>query len=125
MSIPGTEAQKAALLDCGSCHTLERVMRSTHNSDEWTQVISRMRGYGAVSQPIKPQPHAGSGSCRHARAISQDGRLSCDHQSELDPTIGLMISGRCRARQGRDTRAIVTEYDMVRPTTEPHDILRR
>jgi len=24
---------------------------------------------------------------------------------------------------GRDTRAIVTEYDMVRPTTEPHDIL--
>ena len=25
--------------------------------------------------------------------------------------------------KGRDTRAIVTEYDMVRPTTEPHDIL--
>ena len=59
MSIPGTEAQKAALLDCGSCHTLERIMRSTHDSDEWTQVISRMRGYGAVSQPIKPQRDAG------------------------------------------------------------------
>src|SRR5258708_801286 len=25
--------------------------------------------------------------------------------------------------KGQDTRAIVTEYDMVRPTTEPHDIL--
>src|SRR6266700_4993323 len=45
MSIPGTEAQKAGLLDCGSCHTLERVMRSTHDSDEWTQVITRMKGY--------------------------------------------------------------------------------
>src|SRR5438552_2487676 len=25
--------------------------------------------------------------------------------------------------RGRDTRAIVTQYDMVRPTTEPHDVL--
>ena len=56
MSIPGTEEQKAMLLNCAGCHTLERIMRSTHDSDEWTQVISRMMGYGAVSQPIKPQP---------------------------------------------------------------------
>jgi len=56
MSIPGTEEQKAALLNCVGCHTLERVVRSTHDSDEWTHVISRMMGYGAVSQPIKPQP---------------------------------------------------------------------
>src|SRR5580693_6367421 len=56
LSIPGTEEQKAMLLNCTSCHTMERIVRSTHNSDEWTQVISRMMGYGAVSQPIKPQP---------------------------------------------------------------------
>jgi hypothetical protein len=31
-------------------------VRSTHDSDEWTQVITRMMGYGAVSQPVKPQP---------------------------------------------------------------------
>ena len=49
MSVPGTEEQKAGLLDCVGCHTLERVVRSTHDSDEWTHVISRMRGYGAVS----------------------------------------------------------------------------
>ena len=56
MSIPGTEDQKAMLLNCTSCHTLERVVRSTHDTDEWMQVVSRMMGYGAVSQPIKPQP---------------------------------------------------------------------
>src|SRR5262249_1296657 len=33
MSIPGTEEQKAALLNCTGCHTLERIMRSTHDSD--------------------------------------------------------------------------------------------
>src|SRR4029077_19547029 len=56
MSIPGTEDQKAQLLNCVGCHTLERVVRSTHDSAEWTHVVSGMRGYGAVSQPIKPQP---------------------------------------------------------------------
>ena len=55
MSNPGSEEQKAGLLNCVGCHTLERVVRSTHDSDEWTHVISRMLGYGAVSQPIKPQ----------------------------------------------------------------------
>src|SRR5580700_4278552 len=56
MSIPGTEEQKSFLLNCVGCHTLERVVRSTHDADEWAQVITRMMGYGAVSQPIKPQP---------------------------------------------------------------------
>src|SRR5438034_9842636 len=31
MSIPGSEEQKAMLLDCMSCHTLERIVRSTHD----------------------------------------------------------------------------------------------
>jgi virginiamycin B lyase len=122
MSIPGTEEQKAMLLNCTSCHTMERIMRSTHNSDEWTQVITRMRGYGAVSQPIKPQPMldaARSGTPeqyrRMADYLATINLSSVEHwQYELKtlprPT-------------GRDTRAIVTEYDMVRPTTEPHDIL--
>ena len=56
MSMPGTEEQKALLLNCVGCHTLERVARSTHDADEWMQVVSRMMGYGAVSQPVKPQP---------------------------------------------------------------------
>ena len=34
MSIPGTEEQKAMLLDCTGCHTLERIVRSTHDADE-------------------------------------------------------------------------------------------
>src|SRR5258708_6726543 len=55
MSIPGTEEQKAMLLNCTGCHTIERIMRSAHDSDDWTQVITRMIRYGAVSQPINTQ----------------------------------------------------------------------
>src|ERR1700678_1414815 len=54
-SLPGAEDQKAFLLNCVSCHTLERIVRSTHDANEFTQVMTRMSGYGPVSQPIKPQ----------------------------------------------------------------------
>src|SRR4051812_4057124 len=122
MSIPGTEAQKATLLDCGSCHTMERIMRSTHDADEWTHVISRMRGYGAVSQPIKPQPmldRARAGEPEQYRKMAE--YLATINLSATDHwNYELRTLSRPK---GRDTRAIVTEYDMVRPTTEPHDVL--
>jgi virginiamycin B lyase len=122
MSFPGTEAQKAELLNCTSCHTLERVARSTHDSDEWTHVISRMRGYGAVSQPIKPQPmldRARAGQPEQFRRFT-----------DYFATINLSATDHWQYElktlprpKGRDTRVVITEYDMVRPTTEPHDVL--
>ena len=122
MSIPGTEEQKAMLLNCVGCHTVERIMRSTHDSDEWTQVIPRMMGYGAVSQPIKPQPmldRARAGTPEQYRKMAD--YLATINLSSVDHwPYELKTLPRPK---GRDTRAIVTEYDMVRPTTEPHDIL--
>jgi virginiamycin B lyase len=122
MSIPGTEEQKAELLDCVGCHTLERVVRSTHNSDEWTKVISRMRGYGAVSQPIKPQP-----MLDRARAgTPEQFRKLADYLAtiNLSATDHWQYELKTLPRpKGRDTRAIVTQYDVGRLTTEPHDVL--
>ena len=122
MSIPGTPDQKAALLNCTSCHTLERIVLSTHDSDEWTQVISRMMGYGAVSQPVKPQPMLD----RSRAGTPEQYRKIADYLA----TINLSSTDRWAYElktlprpKGRDTRAIVTEYDMGRPTIEPHDIL--
>src|SRR5258706_4547387 len=122
MSISGTEDQKAQLLNCVGCHTLERVMRSTHDSDEWTKVVARMRGYGAVSQPIKPQRMLDA----NRAGRPEEFRKLADYLA----TINLSATDRWayelktlpRAK-ARDTRAIVTHYDMVRPTTEPHDVL--
>src|SRR6195256_4799415 len=122
MSFPGTEDQKAELLNCVGCHTLERVARSTHDADEWTHAISRMRGYGAVSQPIKPQRML---DANRAGTPEQFRKLA-----EYLATINLSAADnwayelKTLARpKGRDTRAIVTQYDMGRPTTEPHDVL--
>ena len=35
---------------------------------------------------------------------------------------GISRSRPCRARRGRATRVIITEYDMPRPTIAPHDV---
>jgi sugar lactone lactonase YvrE len=110
------------LLNCTSCHTLERIVRSTHDADEWTQVITRMMGYGAVSQPIKPQR-----MLDQARAGSPEQYRKA---AEYLATINLSATDKWEYElktlprpKGRATRAIVTEYDMLRPTTEPHDVL--
>jgi streptogramin lyase len=122
MSIPGTEQQKSALLDCTSCHTLERIVKSTHDVDEWTHVISRMKGYGAVSQPVKPQP-----MLDRSRAGSPDEfRMMAEYLAtiNLSATDAWTYPLKTLPRPtGESTRAIVTEYDVGRITTEPHDIL--
>ena len=122
MSIPGTEEQKAMLLDCTGCHTLERVVRSTHDADEWTQVITRMKGYAFVSTPLKPQrmlDETRAGKPEDYRKMAE--YLATINLSAVDKwDYPLKTLPR---PSGRATRAIVTEYDMKRPTTQPHDVL--
>lgn len=48
-SAPGTDEQKDLLVrnmvNCGFCHTMERVMRSTHDAESFLNVIQRMHTY--------------------------------------------------------------------------------
>ena len=60
MSMPGTDEQKRFLLNCNSCHTLERIVKSTHDADEFMQMFQRMGGYYPGSTPLKPQRLAGN-----------------------------------------------------------------
>jgi hypothetical protein len=55
MSMPGSEEQKTFLLNCNSCHTIERIVKSTHDADEFLQVFERMGRYYPGSTPRKPQ----------------------------------------------------------------------
>ena len=121
-SLPGSEDDKAFLLGCVGCHTLERVVRSTHDADEWTQVIVRMNGYGPVSQPIKPQrmlDPARSGTPDQFRKQAEYlARINLSEVSQWEYPLKTLPRPT-----GRATRVIITEYDMPRPTTEPHDVL--
>ena len=52
-SVPGTHSQKRTLLNCVACHTLERVVRSTHDSAGFVQTLQRMAGYANQSTPLR------------------------------------------------------------------------
>ena len=114
MSIPGTEEQKAFLLNCTSCHTLERIVRSTHDADEWTQVVIAHDGLWRGEPAGQAAADARSCARRHAGAISQDGRISRHHQSERGRQMAPIALKTLPRPTGRATHAIVTEYDVGR-----------
>src|SRR5687767_10230329 len=54
-SAPGTPQQKRPLLSCVGCHSLERIMRSTHDGENFVKTIQRMGTYANQSTIINPQ----------------------------------------------------------------------
>ena len=122
MSIPGTDDDKLQLINCVSCHTLERVVKSTHDADEFVQVVARMNGYAQVSQPIKPQRRVDMSRAANPERFRKVAEylatinLSSDMKHEFE----LKTLPRVK---GRSTNVVITEYDLPRPTIEPHDVI--
>jgi len=121
-SIPGSEEQKSALLNCVGCHTLERIVRSNYNAEEWTHIVHRMLGYAAVSQPIKPQRLADPERAGTPDQYKRVGEYLATINLSATESWAYPLKTMPRPT-GRATRVVITEYDMMRPTTEPHDIV--
>jgi virginiamycin B lyase len=127
MSMPGADDQKAGLINCVVCHTLERIVKSKHDVAEFVKVQQRMAGYTNSSFPLHPQK-------RPARWLLQPRgeQLEKAQQrfAEFLSTINLSSVAKWEfplktlARPtGRSTQMIVTEYDLPRKTIEPHDVI--
>jgi len=55
-SIPGTQQQKLSLLNCVSCHSVDRIVRSSYDKEAFaTQILPRMASYANQSTPIHIQ----------------------------------------------------------------------
>jgi virginiamycin B lyase len=122
LSVPGTDDQKATLLNCVGCHTLERIVRSTHDADEFTQVIFRMMGYAQVSQPIKPQRRMDPNWAGTPEKYRQQAEYLATINLSSVPKWEYPLKTLPRPT-GKATHAIITEYDLPRPTIEPHDVI--
>ena len=55
LSFPGSDQQKKALLNCVSCHNLDRIVRSQYDAEQFVDVFNRMIGYYPGSTPEHPQ----------------------------------------------------------------------
>src|SRR5205085_10129264 len=57
-SMPGSPEQKRGLIECMSCHTLERVVRSRYNGEQMFGALKRMATYANNSTVVRVQPRA-------------------------------------------------------------------
>ena len=122
MSVPGTDDDKLQLINCVSCHTLERVVKSSHDADEFVQVVARMNGYAQVSQPIKPQRRVDQSRAANPERF----RKVAEYLATINLSSGMKHEFELKTLprvKGRGTNVIITEYDLPRPTIEPHDVI--
>jgi len=124
MSMPGTDAQKRFLLNCTGCHTLERIMKSTHDADALVEVIQRMSLYYPGSTPLKPQRLAGTATRDVERGGS--GRKTAEWLASINLNQGATWTFPLKTEPrltGKSTHVIITEYDLPNPLIQPHDVM--
>jgi virginiamycin B lyase len=128
MSAPGTHEQNNVLLGCVICHTVERIFRSHHTADEFAQVRQRMGTYYEGTLPERPQLNPP----RPAPAPGAPAVPSRFTPAELQYMSTINLSSVSQWQyplktlprpKGKATRMIVTQYDMPRKYTMPHDVV--
>jgi len=118
MSWPGTEKQKNAFTECISCHTAERIARSKYTADDFEKVIGRMRGWASGSTPPNPikRTHLRPGAGPKAEDREYLASINLSKVSNWEYPLQTLPRPK-----GRATRVIMTEYDLPRPFSSPHD----
>jgi virginiamycin B lyase len=123
-SMPGTDSQKRILLGCNSCHTLERIVRSSHDAAEFLQIFKRMAGYYPGSTPLHPQRLVGDIERNLTRGANLEAAAQYLASVNLSDSTGWEYPLKFFPRpSGRATRVIFTEYDLPRAAIEPHDVI--
>ena len=140
MSWPGSDDLKKGLLNCTQCHSLQPVVWSRYTASEFAQVLERMGRYAqgsTIARPqLRPNEHGGgfanpirdgmSSTGREGERPVQQSRLALT--AEYLASINLSSASHWRyplktlpRPTGKATRVVITEYDLPRPETLPHD----
>jgi virginiamycin B lyase len=126
-SMPGTPKQKDMLLNCVSCHTVERIVRSSHDPKEFIQVQQRMTTYANQSVPTRPQKRKAERLLEERgdnRNKAQEDRAEFLASINLSETETWDYELKMLPRPaGAATQVIITEYDLPRNSIEPHDVI--
>jgi virginiamycin B lyase len=127
LSMTGSVEQKQQFLGCIVCHTLERPMRSKHNSEEFARVINRMSIWAQGSTPMRPQMRPDSIG---RNAMAEDPPARAKKFGEFASTVNLSHGDTWGYElktlprpSGKGTKVIITEYDLPRAEALPHDAI--
>ena len=120
MSMPGTSEQKRALIECMSCHTLERIVRSTYTAEEFFPVLKRMAQYANNTTQARVQWRLAAREVRDDLVRKLASYLATVNLSSA-PTWPYALQTLPRPK-GRASHVVITEYQVPRRTIAPHDV---
>lgn len=125
ISMPGKRRQKDLLLNCTTCHTIERIVTSHFTAQDFKGVMQVMAGFANQASDLEPQrklklpasiaAHWGGGKATLRRFMasvneSKTGKLPYPLKTLPRPT-------------GRGTDVLYTVYALPRPSIQPHDVV--
>ena len=123
-SFPGTDQQKKALLNCISCHNLDRIVRSQYDAEQFLQVFDRMTGYYPGSTPQHPQRLIGT--ARRTLGQGPAMKATSEYLASINLSQDELWTYQLKTLPrptGRATKVIITEYDLPRKEIQPHDVI--
>ena len=127
MSMPGTDQEKRFLLNCITCHTLERVVRGKHPASDYPKVLERMGNYVNQSSPLHMQLRKADRLYEERGEARERNRLrQADFLARVNLSSGPSWSYDLKTLprpKGKATQVVITEYDLPRRTIQPHDVI--
>jgi len=127
LSAPGTPQQKLVYYNCVSCHTLERVFKSQHDPSAFVATMKRMAGYANQSTSLHPQRRVAERLLEERGDAREEAfRQRAEYLATVNLSEGTTWDYALKTLPrptGRATRVVITEYDLPRPTIEPHDVI--
>ncbi len=125
ISMPGNIQQKDLLLNCTTCHTLERIVTSRFNARDFMGVMHEMSLFANQSFDLKPQ-------MRLKLTQSQAGNWGTGKQTlaEFMASVNESATGKINyplrtlpRPMDRATDVIYTTYALPQPSIQPHDVV--
>jgi streptogramin lyase len=108
------------------CHTLQRVVSSTHDAAEFEQLFPRMARYSPGSTPQHPQPLLPGPRGERPAVTGAAAKAAAEYLAGVNmsnaETWEFPLKTLPRPK-GRSTKVIVTEYDLPRKDAQPHDVV--
>jgi virginiamycin B lyase len=120
MSMPGTAEQKRPLIECMSCHSFERIVRSTYTAETFFPVLKRMAQYANNTTQARIQSRVAERDV-HDDLVRKVAAYLATVNLSSGPTWSYELQTLPRPK-GRSTHVIITEYQLPRKTIAPHDV---
>jgi virginiamycin B lyase len=117
-SLPAPPPGVRSVAECGVCHSMARILKSTHDADEFKSVILRMRNHTPSANDTHPESlpfhmpllPSDEALANYLATINLSSKQDWDYQFKP-----------LARPKGESTKVIITEYDLPRRDGEPHD----